>query len=228
MSLQKFELLLEDKSLFFCRADKFSDPFEGTIPKREAEYRIKSFGDVNSIKSISNLHRRLKGHLLVNCWHINNSENDAMWRLYMKDNDGIAIKTTVKNLLDSFIDTKEEIYCSEIRYIDYEEDIWQPPFDHYNMFSPISHKRKEFIHENEVRLIHQINLDMVSNINNYWQEQPKEEGKDILVNLHKLINEIYIAPTSDEMHIDKIKLIIRKNGFDFKVEKSKLNNDPYY
>lgn len=40
LDLEKFRSLLETKSLFFCRADKFSDPFEGSLPKREAENRI--------------------------------------------------------------------------------------------------------------------------------------------------------------------------------------------
>ena len=32
MSLEKFVNMLETKSLFFTRADKFEDPFEGFIP----------------------------------------------------------------------------------------------------------------------------------------------------------------------------------------------------
>lgn len=226
MSFEKFELMLKNRSVFFCRADKFPDPFEGTIPKVEAEYRFKTFGDTKSINSISNLHRKFKGQLLVNCWHINNTENDAMWRLYLKDNEGIAIKTTVKNLLDSFSNTKEDIYCSEVRYIDYEKDIWLPPFNHYNLFSPILHKRDVFRQEKEIRLIHQI--ENVSDLDKYWQEQPKEKGKDILVDLNKLIVEIYSAPTSDERQIDKIKSLIKEYGFDFKVKKSVLDNEPYY
>ena len=41
IDFNKFKLLLETKSLFFCRADKFSDPFEGSVPKKESEYKIK-------------------------------------------------------------------------------------------------------------------------------------------------------------------------------------------
>lgn len=204
------------------------DPFEGTIPKKEVESRIKSLDDPESNESISNLHKKLKGQFLVNCWHINNGENDAMWRLYLKDNDGVAIKTTLRNLLDSLINTEEEVYCSIVRYINYEEDIWLPPtIKGYNMFAPIVHKRKEFSHENELRLIHQIDwCDL--NIDEYWREQIKEKGKDIHVDLIKLINVVCTAPTSNEMQIAKIIHLVHKNGFDFQVEKSKLDNEPYY
>lgn len=228
MSLQKFKLLLKNNALFFCRADKFSDPFEGTIPKKEADHRKKSLGDKQSIESISMLHRKFKGHFLVNCWHINNEENDAMWRLYLKSNNGVAIKSTISLLLGSLTDTVEEVYCSLIRYIDYEEDIWMPPtVKGYNMFAPILHKRKEFSHENELRLIHQIEYQN-RDIEEYWSEQPKEKGKYIAVDLSKLISVIYSAPTSNQNQIAKIEQIVQKSGYDFKVEKSKLDNEPYY
>jgi len=228
ISLQKFKLMIKNKALFFCRADIFSDPFEGTIPKKEAVYREKSLGDKQSIESISNLHRKLKAHFIVNFWHINNGENDAMWQLYLKNNYGVAIKTTVKNLLESFIDTEEEINCSIVRYIDYDNDIWMPPtIKGYNMFTPILHKRKEFSHENELRLVHQIEYNN-RDIDEFWREQPMEEGKNIHVDLTKLINVVCTAPTSNEMQIKRIKSIIQQNGFDFPVEKSKLDNEPYY
>lgn len=228
MSLKKFKLMLKHNALFFCRADIFSDPFEGTIPRKEAEYRERSLNDRQSIESISNLHRKLKGHFLINCWHINNGENDAMWRLYLKNNHGVAIKTTVKNLLDSFIETEEEINCSKVRYIDYENDIWMPPtIKGYTMFTPIIHKRKEFSHENELRIVHQIEYNN-RDIDEFWKEQPIEEGKNIPVDLTKLINGVFTAPNSNEIQIKRIKSIIQKNGFHFPVEKSKLDNEPYY
>ena len=229
MSLQKFEWLLEDKALFFCRADQLPDSFEATIPRKEAEYRAKTHENEKTIENISNLHRRFRRRLTVNCWHINNSENDAMWRLYLDDNYGVTIKTTVKNLLNSFENTTEEIFCSKVRYIDYEEDIWSPPtIKGYNMLTPILHKRKEFVQENELRLIHDININPYSDFNEYWQKQPKEKGKDIQVDLVKLVNAIYLAPKSAVAQKDRIENIIRENGFNFKVEKSKLDLEPLY
>ncbi len=35
LDLEKFEYLLRDCALFFCRSDKFSDPFEASVPKKE-------------------------------------------------------------------------------------------------------------------------------------------------------------------------------------------------
>lgn len=244
MDLKKFESLLKNRALFFCRADRFSDPYEGSIPKREAKYRIKESEKIvaffgkdfvrqkaqESINNISNLHKQFKKQRIINCWHINNAENDSMWQLYLKSNEGIAIKTTVKRLEKSFIKTKEQIFCSNVRYIDYENDIWYHetyyPFTSYNMFMPLIHKRIEFQQEQELRLIHKIDFDDYSN--NYWDKQPYEKGKNICVEINDLIEEIYCAPTSDEKQIEKIKELILEYSFDFKIKRSVLSKEPYF
>lgn len=227
MDLEKFKLLLSDKSLFFCRTDELQgDPYEGTFPRMEMEYINKKH------KGLIQLNRSLRGQFLVNCWHIDNTENDAMWQIYVKDNEGIAIKTTLRNLIDCLKNTKEDIYCSIVNYKDYEKDEWAENVKYYNAILPIIYKRTAFQHENELRLIHCI--DYVNDSEKYWEQQAKEKdkdilkGKNILIDLNKLIECIYTAPTSFKTDLTKVKEIIKENGFDFKVEKSKLDIEPYY
>jgi hypothetical protein len=244
MDLTKFESILKNKAIFFCRADRFSDPFEGSIPRREAEYRIKErksisdyFGNEfdpisakKSIESISNFHLEFKKKHVINCWHINNDENDAMWRLYLDSNEGIAIKTTIQNLLNSFIDTKNIIHISKVRYLNYDKDIWydakEYPVESYNMFVPLVHKRIEFKQEEEVRLIHSLNTDMSLDI--FWGSQPYPNGMNIPINVNTLINEVFTPPTCDDTQIHRIKEIIEKYKFNFNIVKSGLSNQPYY
>lgn len=244
MSLEKFELLLQNQALFFCRADRFSDPYEGSIPKEEAEYRIKNRRKISAnfrqkfdeqkaqenIKAISNRHRNFKKQHIINCWHINNSENDSMWRLYLKSNEGVAIKTTVDKLLNSFANTPDKIYCSKVRYLDYVNDIWYDEIDYpcmgYNMLIPLVHKRVEFKQEEEIRLINDIGID--DDLDQFWEQQPNQKGKNIKVEIESLIDTIYSLPTSNEYQIKKIREIISNNNFDFNVQKSKLSIEPYY
>jgi hypothetical protein len=244
MNLDKFESVLRNNALFFCRADRFADPYEGSIPKREADYRIEErrkisyyFGNEfdpitaqKNIDSISNLHRKFKKKHIINCWHINNTENDSMWRLYLDSNDGIAIKTTIEKLINSFVETQEEIYISKVRYLNYETDIWydarQYPIESYNMFIPLVHKRAEFKQEEEVRLIHSLKTDL--EWDEYWNSQPYSNGKNISVNVNNLIGSIYMPPTCDEGQIGKVQKIVDKYNFDFKILKSGLSNNPYY
>jgi hypothetical protein len=103
--LEKFESLLRDRALFFCRSDKFSDPFEASVPKKEVDYRVTerrshtSYSNriisneeaQKSSQDLGDLHKRSRKSFIVNCWHINNGESDAMWRLYLKTNEGVAV-----------------------------------------------------------------------------------------------------------------------------------------
>jgi len=221
MDLEKFESLLKNSSLFFCRADRFADPFEGSIPKREVK---------ENISGLSNQHILMKKQKIINCWHINNNENDSMWKLYLKSNEGIAIRTTFERLKLAFVNTIEQVFCSQVRYLDYEKDIWYHETDYphtsYNLFIPLIHKRIEFIQENELRLIHSIDYPEFSN--EYWEKQPIEKGKNIRIDINVLVDEIYCAPTCDDYQISKIEGIIQKYGYEFDVKKSKLSSQPYY
>ncbi|RYE30316.1 MAG: DUF2971 domain-containing protein, partial [Sphingobacteriales bacterium] len=202
LSKDKFESLLKDKALFFCRADKFSDPFEGSLPIKVAEYRNDyesrlggNFPDEvheiqkNNAEGLKLLHQGFKRAVIVNCWHMNNSESDAMWRLYLNDNEGVAVSTTISNLYKSLSNTKEDIGSSRVRYLNYDNDIWFHPVDYphtgYNILVPLLHKRTEFIHESEFRLYHQIQ-DAVYN-DEYWNHQPNHKGKMIPVEVSVLV-----------------------------------------
>jgi hypothetical protein len=49
---------------------------------------------------------------LVNCWHQNEFESEAMWRLYSENHKGIAIQTTFQDLVDSIDD--QRIFCQKL------------------------------------------------------------------------------------------------------------------
>lgn len=124
INFKKFISLLEKKCLFFCRSDKFSDPFEGTIPKKEFEYRPITYQQMCNYYNIPfriekfnrneeitiDFNKRTRMGTVVNSWHINNHESDSMWRLYLKSNEGVAIQTNHQRLLNSFLMTPESIY----------------------------------------------------------------------------------------------------------------------
>ena len=87
MELDRFKSLLERKALFFSRADKFPDQFEGSLPLREYEFRPKvhraidaSYGNqstdeqiAESIAGLTYEHLEFKRRHVVNCWHNNSN-----------------------------------------------------------------------------------------------------------------------------------------------------------
>lgn len=244
INLEKFESLLNERSLFFCRANRFSDPFEGSVPKREADYRIedlkrvcKFYGEDFNLdeakkndEAFSKMHKKIKGNTVINCWHINEFESDGMWQLYLKSNEGVSIKSSIKRIILALEKTPENLYMSKVRYIDYEEDLWNHPVDfpdmHYSFLTPFVHKRIEYKHETELRLFYEI--PDVKDDDLFWTRQDFEKGIMISVDLDILIEEIVLPPTADDHIENKIKAILNEYGLEKRIRKSKLSADPFY
>jgi len=120
MDFTKFVSLLDKKALFFTRADKLGDPFEGSHPKANITLREKIYkSDMVPLEYISNIYKLLREFTVVNCWHISGCESAAMWQLYLKSNEGIAIQSTFKRLRDSFRDEKHDIFIGKVQSVSY-------------------------------------------------------------------------------------------------------------
>ncbi len=110
MDLTKFMSLLESKSVFFLRGDLFVDKYEGTVPKQAIEsmsyYKaeIEEFVKVKRSlrESVAHVYEMMRRFVFLNCWHINDFESAAMWDLYTKAGNGVAIQTTFGNIKKSF------------------------------------------------------------------------------------------------------------------------------
>ena len=126
MSLAKLLALLKDRSLFFARADKLSDPFEGAkgIKRRkdlwdehylsffEEDIRNPPEGHKCELTDddIAKEARRLLQDLetggatkrrktFLSCWHEAEHESEALWRVYGGDaGQAIAVRTTFQKL----------------------------------------------------------------------------------------------------------------------------------
>jgi hypothetical protein len=54
---------------------------------------------------------------LVSCWHMNEHESAAMWKLYSSSNEAVCIQSTYRRLRCSL---EESVMIGEINYINYE------------------------------------------------------------------------------------------------------------
>lgn len=78
LDFTKFVSLLDHKALFFTRADKFDDPFEGIYSKANIELRPQVYGEKVPKEEIRRLGATLdlfakdcKRYTTINSWHIN-------------------------------------------------------------------------------------------------------------------------------------------------------------
>lgn len=241
MDLYKYESLLKKRALFFCRNDKYPDRFEGSLPKTEVESRYRQLEKIfsknhseesarekaNKIdNNIKNDRIVLRRATLVNSWSININESNAMWKLYLEKEKGVAIQSNSSCIQHALKDSKYEIFLSKVTYIDYDNAGWQYPIVSDNDLNPYLHKRIEFKDENEFRMF--IKIQKARYDNEYWDKQPEPNGKFIPVDVNKLIEKIILPPTANEEVKNEVKKINSSYGFNFNIERSRLSSEPYY
>ena len=148
MDFTKYVAFLESSSLYFARADRLEDPFEGSYSRPNVEMRptvFKNWGipdDVADMVARSN--KRFRHWTYVNCWHMNEHESAAMWKLYATSGHAVAIKSSFARLCEVL---PGQTFVGLVHYIDYQKE-WMPEG---NMLLPFMCKRLSFKHEQDVR-----------------------------------------------------------------------------
>jgi hypothetical protein len=236
MDFFKFVSLLQKSALYFARADKLDDPFEGSYPKLNVSARM-SYAETlefpspeartNAIKEFQNMgdfFKQWRKYIAINCWHLNDHESAAMWQLYATSNNGIAVQSTYRHLRDAFEVTTEKVFLGIVKYIDYDHSVISQ-----DIFTPFVHKRKSFQHENEVRAA----------ILKWPAAHPDGSGLDfnsetilhgvaVHINTHVLVKNIYVAPGTPEWIVDTVRSVVEHYGYNFPVMQSDLDQQPVY
>ncbi|MGI9249739.1 MAG: hypothetical protein ACR2PR_00845 [Pseudohongiellaceae bacterium] len=223
----KLVSLMDSCTLYFTRADKFGDPFEGSWPKLNILARKivpkdippeASEGYLKSMQTLGSATRHFPKYKAINCWHMNEHESAAMWKLYVKSDEAIAIQSTYSKLKKSLIDD-EAVLLGVIKYIDYDQEIIVGTG---NVLDPFVHKRKSFSYEQEVRA-----LVMKWPTKNLGEETIKH-GLQIKVDIETLVERIYVAPNASPWFADLVSSVVTKYGYSFEVMHSKLSEDPVF
>ncbi|PKO10107.1 MAG: hypothetical protein CVU40_07115 [Chloroflexi bacterium HGW-Chloroflexi-2] len=235
MDFTKFVSMLSMKGLYFARADCFQDIYEGakgTLKNKSKwdQFYLSFFKELimnppdgsevtytdEEIESQAEklLHDLEKGGIngkkrtFINCWHENENESEAMWRLYSSYlENAIAIRTTYKSLYES-LGRNPSIKIGRVKYIDYQKN-----------FAGVNDsfwcKRNSFEHEKEVRAII---LDM----------HHLEKGKVIPCDLSQLLEEVFISPNAPNWFGELVNDVIDKYGLSIKVSPSELIQEPFF
>jgi hypothetical protein len=191
------------------RSDKFEDQYEGTFSEPTFE-EIRKIAENNP--EFLDYYKSHREKIVISSWHINEYESFAMWQIFTKNNEGLAIQSTVKRLQEAMKpETKTTQYIGEVNYIDYKKEYI--PFD--DTFFPFLFKRKSFQYEREVRIISDVTQNNIL-IN---------EGLKIDVDIHQLIEKIYIHPKSENWYKNLVIQLMEQLGFNFSIEKSDLESD---
>ena len=225
MDFTKFVSLLEEECLFFSRADSFDDPFEGSFPRTNVETRPRWFGDMpeeRAAKINENMSRFAEWQrrwIMINCWHMNEHESAAMWKLYAQTNEAVCIQSTYQRLRKCL---SEDIYIGEVQYIDYRSEM----LPENNLLYPYVYKRKSFEHERELRAV--IIKWPTTNEGFDFSAEPLAGGIMKRVDLNQLIEALYVAPSSPRWFNELIRKLVERYKLDKPVIQSSLDDRPFY
>jgi Protein of unknown function (DUF2971) len=204
-TIKRFLEILDEKKNTLVKPKKWDDPFENFLFSANA---TDQYGHQIGLES-------LRDSYFGQCWSFHD-ENDAMWRIYAANKDGVKVKTTVGRLFDEFYSaiTGPELKCyigrveylaeEDIRHILGDEELVHDYiFDStgLNSVKSLLFKRSAFEHENEVRLI-------------YTTHDDTEKAEEIFkynIDPNSLFEEIVLDPRCDEItYQENMKLIISK------------------
>ncbi len=171
-------LNLVNGELYFARADKFKDKYEGAIPKQNflqfaQQYGTTKFRDLDrecmqdksgesGFCAKQDLNKDIKKEFIrkfnerkkkvaISCWHLNESESAAMWEIYSRAGQGIAVCTTLDKLHKIKKPPGFEMEMFKVDYIDFDKT-YEDGFTDYELL-PFKNKRKEFEFEHEFRIM---------------------------------------------------------------------------
>jgi hypothetical protein len=193
-------------------------------------------------------HRSDYRHFMYgSCWHAGQTESDAMWRLYVGETNGIAIRTTLGRIQDHIVmtETAGRVITGMVRYLDYSSAI----FDYIGPVEAWFCKRVEFAFESEFRLlflhtppemfsehvrkvIDNLEPDDATSINIHPSEinwnYPTPDGFLRRLDLHAFIVEFVLPPRIDERRELAWREIIYRHVPHAKVRRSSLDAQPSF
>ncbi len=212
LTLDKFTDLLESQEVFFSRADVPRYQREGVWSLAEVRCLVESrgarepqFGEIFRI--MDRIADEACKSVALNCWCIGEHVWAHMWENYLDGNEGVAIATTVNDLIDAFDpETVQPVYIGEVKYIDYVIDRMNAK----TSLAPFVFKGREFGSESELRAVTtpQIpNPDLKLNVSEpdyYPGSTINGNGIRIPVHLDKLIKQIRIAPFASDQCVELV------------------------
>jgi hypothetical protein len=209
MDVARFLALIDRKELYFPKLHELQneDAWEGAVSpfdpalEDDRDYLHKAATDINSTLP------------MVSCWHENETESVAMWKLYVSGREGVAIKTTVDSLI-KLLSANRELKLGRVLYgniddLEHLPDIYSfeggchtsdeiRPTERF-----VFRKNKGYAHEQEVRAAIYETYDGAQAIfstevfdNMRSQRNPeKRSGMSVPVDIPVLIHEIVVSPS---------------------------------
>jgi hypothetical protein len=135
---------------------------------------------------------------------MNDLESAAMWGLYLKTDEGIAIRSTLGRLRDCLKQAPQTVHIGTVQYINYDTK-WMRDSD---TLSPFLHKRRSFEHERELRAVVQTYPIKGGKID--FDVEQSGLGLNVPVDLNVLVAGVYVSPRAQHWFHDLVTSVMAK------------------
>jgi hypothetical protein len=181
---------------------------------RELTHSISShFGGASG--DVIQLFQDYTKHTAVNCWYQGVGESVAMWELYTKTEYGIAIKSTVRDLMKALSVYEPEVFIGSVKYEDHTSSPTQTlAHQHITPYTAILQKRTCYRHECELRVITEL-------LPRFPENPPPdtivvhpfpEHGSVVPVHLETLIHSVTTGPHFPSWAWDLLASALKRAG----------------
>nr|WP_311733179.1 DUF2971 domain-containing protein [Granulicella mallensis] len=149
---------------------------------------------------------------VVNCWHYNESESEAMWRIYAENGKAVAIETTFDGLKESIEnrDSSNVIHIYPVKYLDFFDTSLKPQDCVVEGHLAPLLKRLSYQHEHEIRaFISKVapSPRAASDVS-FWKPEPIR----LPVDVKALVKAIHISPYADSVFTNSVISICESFG----------------
>jgi hypothetical protein len=198
MNLFKFIDLIQRQAMFFCRLRDLPDKREGTLPDGvlNRDPYVKS--------NAEEIAETVRDTVLVNCWHACATEDERMWREYVPSGFGVAVRTTLGKLKDSFRCEPHQQYIGLVTYADFSKDL---NLNARDIAAALCVKSHTLAHEREVRVL------VVS-------DDDGSNGGHVPLSLDVLIEEVIVSPDTPAMARSVVERLLTDCGLNIRVSNS--------
>lgn len=230
LTFPKFVSLLETQALWFSKLSILKDPLEGMTPgptraqmKRHDRDIEEWFADEERKKQVRRfveINEEDGRELIVaNCWFVGHHESKGMWDEYVRNDEGVAVRSTAECLANSLWLSHECWWMGKVHYVDlanYDQmDVYQGHQAYLRAFL----KDERYASENELRVA-TMNWVAPGCLNPDGSAQtekqqlglvysPDRPGILVSARLPVLMKEVRTAPGASEWHHSLIDLLIR-------------------
>lgn len=237
--LTKLIRLLEAQRLHLCRASRLTeDPFEGTVTARSeadlVEWEVIVQASPEDRAFLRAERKKAREAVAVSCWHKATHETEGMWVRYGGGDECVAIRSTIGMLIASLPQPRdpermdlESVYVGEVEYIDFSSDT----FPLHNVFYPFVHKRREFHHEQEVRVVALITdeAERDSKSGAATGFQVTEMGMLLPLDVRTLIEAVILSPKASLAFEHEVRAHLDGLGYSaIPTQKSAMSGVPIY